>query len=561
MNYHEFICDYCNLYIENPIILPCCWSTICKEHENDFVKKNDSKFKCPTCNIQQPIPQNGFFISTNLINLIKNGDHLGKNQKKLFNSIAKLESKIKEYKSINSEEIIYDYFSNLRNQIDLLREEKIEQIKKESKEIICDQAIEQIHLKSEELLAFLKQEEEKCKENTVIKNAMLEDPNPHELSSWKNLLRKPDFKEDEAAILLNKIKDKINQINHDISNNNNGCFMNKKIKFFPSKLNNYLGELETNTFKISSNFGKLIKNFKVNGAIYFSSIQVIEDQNKLISAYDTIKIWDLQSGKCLRTLDVDDEDDAYPYFATSVLIYKNNKFISAGFNGIKIWDLESFKCIETFKNNSRVIFHWPLLLLSDNILASGSGHLEDGIINIWNFNEKKIVKSIKAHEASMYCLIKSKDSSKFISGSEDSKIKIWDSNNFQLLKELNGHSSHICCLKILNDETCLSGSSDKSIKIWNIDSGVCLKTLKFNSSVRSIETFNNDRIIIAGKESGVTIFNLNKYKKVCEVSSDVWSGINEMILLSNGNLLTFKNIINLKKNNIEIKLFNLLELE
>jgi hypothetical protein len=38
-----------------------------------------------------------------------------------------------------------------------------------------EQIIEQIHKKSEELLAFLKQEKEKCKENAVnIKKVMLE---------------------------------------------------------------------------------------------------------------------------------------------------------------------------------------------------------------------------------------------------------------------------------------------------------------------------------------------------------------------------------------------------
>jgi WD40 repeat protein len=461
--------------------------------------------------------------------------------KKVLNSIAKLEPKLIEHKSINSEEIIFDYFSNLRNQVDLHRELKLEQIR-DPEELICNEIIEQIHLKSEELLSFLKQKEEKFKENS--KNFKLEDFNATGLSLWKNRLREPDFKEDEATILYFHINDKIKEIDYDISKYKNDCLMNKKIEFIPSKFDNCLGEIEmkTDKFKISNEFGKLIKNFNQHEN-WVDSIQVIEDANKLISASndETIKIWDLQSGECLKTLN--------EHSVSRVLIYKNNKFISGSYNNkIKMWDLESFKCIETLNNNSAV---FSLLLLSDKILASG---LFDGTINIWNLNEKKIVKSIKAHETWIRCLIKSKDSSKLISGSGDSKIKIWDSNNFQLLQQSTGHSNRtINCLKMLNDETILSGSFDKTIKIWKIDSGKCLKTLKFNGFVNCVETFNDDKMLIIGTAKGdVIIYDLNKNEELKRINSTHLSGVKNLILLSNGNLLT-------SSGNGEIKLWNLLE--
>jgi WD40 repeat protein len=537
MNKQEFICDLeqCKLYLENPIFLTCCGSTVCQKHENYFEKIEIDKFKCPICNQQETIPQNGFPINRKIMSLINNGDHLGEIHKKVLNSINELESKMKEKKSIKSEEIIFDFFSNLRNQIDLHR----------------DQAIEQIHKKSEELLAFLKEEEDKCKENDVnIKNVMLEDPNPHELPSWKNLLRKIDFKKEEAAILLNQINDKINQIKYDISKYKNDCLMNKKIEFVPFKIDNYFGDIEmkTNLFKVSNDFGKLIKKFNHIKEIV-RSFQVIEDANKLISIGNEIKIWDLQSGECFMIL------NEHSHSVTSVLIYQNNKFISGSVDKtIKIWDLESFECIQTLYNNSTVT---SLLLLSDEILASG---LKDGTINIWNLNEKKIVKSIKAHKDWIRCLTKSKDTSKLISGSDDSKIKIWDSNNFQLLKELAGHAFQIRCLKMLNDETILSGSDDKTIKIWKIDSGECLKTLKFNDCVNCVETFSDDKMLIIGissgqtNASGVIIYDLNKYEEVKRINSAHSSWLSNSILLSNGNLLT-------SSGNGEIKLWKLLDSE
>jgi hypothetical protein len=109
MNQNDFVCELneCKLYLENSIILPCCGSTICGKHENYFEKKDEGKFKCPICKKQQPIAQYGFSIPTNIINSTKNEDHLGEMHKNLSNSIPKYsESKIKEPKLINSEDII-----------------------------------------------------------------------------------------------------------------------------------------------------------------------------------------------------------------------------------------------------------------------------------------------------------------------------------------------------------------------------------------------------------------------------------------------------------------------
>jgi WD40 repeat protein len=537
MNNQECICDLniCKLYVENPIILPCCWSTICKEHENDFLK-NDGKFKCPICNLQQPIPQNGFVISTNIINLIKNGDHLAKIQKKILNSIPELESKIKEQQSNYSEEKIYDFFSKLRNEVDLQR----------------DLAIEQIHNKSEALLSYLKREEEKCNEDAKKMN----DFNTMKLSSCKNLLKKPDFKEDEASKLLKKINFIINQINQDISNYRKGYLMNKKIQFFPSKLD-HLGELKTNSYKISNDFGKLIKNpFYHEHRV--ESFTVIEDSNKLISADDdeVLRIWDLQSGECLKT-----SNDEY-FIGSNVLIYKNNKFISScrTYCNIAIWDSDNFERIELLynrKDQEEDNLLTSSTVLSDNILVSG---LDNGTINIWNINEKIIEKSIKAHEDRVTCLTKTKDSSKLISGSFDSNIKIWDSNNFQLLRKITGHLKPINCLKMLNDETILSGSKDETIRIWKIDSGECLRTLNFNDWVNCVETFNNDQMLIIaiGKYSflenrpgGIIIYDLYKNEEIKRIYSS--GSVYSMFLLSNGNLLT--------GGDEDIKLWNFLETE
>jgi WD40 repeat protein len=544
MNNKIFVCDFkdCQLFLKEPVVLPCCGSTICEEHKNNFEIEN-GKYKCLICSEQEFYPENGFPLNKKIMNLMDNGEHLNEVHKNVFNSILKLESIIKEHESINSDEIIYDYFAELRNQVDLHR----------------DQIIEQIHKKSQEILALLKEQEVLFKMNS--ENLFKSDLNQikqETLLFWKNRMRNPLFTEAKAKILLDKITDKTNKINFCISKYKNDCLMNSKIDFIPLQFENYFGELkiekrtkfeETTRFIISNEFGKMVRSFNKHKDCV-RSIQLVKDSNKLISASQdkTINIWDLENSERLKAL------EGHTNWVTCVLIDNNNNLISGSRDKtIKIWNLDNYECITTLTNSFCV---WSLLLLSDNSLASGSG---DGSINIWNLNERKIVKSLKAHEKLISCLIKTKNTAKLISGSFDSTIKIWSLKKFELLKELIGHTGHINCLEILNYQNLLSGSSDKTIKIWNISSGECLKTVNFNGSVKCFETFNNHEMLIIGIGSGkiegndIILYSLKKNKRLKRYSAHS-NFVSKLTLLSDGSLLT-------SSENGQIKLWNLLELK
>ena len=151
MSQKVFICDLndCKLFLERPVLMPCCGSTICQEHEQSIDIK-DGKYKCPVCEEQENYPQNGFPLNKKIMKLIENGDHFGEMRKRVLNSIPILESIIKEHETMNSEGIIYDYFAELRNQVDTHREE----------------IIEQIYNKSAEILALLRDQEEIMKKNS-----------------------------------------------------------------------------------------------------------------------------------------------------------------------------------------------------------------------------------------------------------------------------------------------------------------------------------------------------------------------------------------------------------
>jgi hypothetical protein len=132
----SFTCDFegCGKYLDSPVTLPCGF-TICLQHI-----ENRINFECSKCKIEhKSIDENGFRINYKLSDIINYNHHLDGKHKEVKVLYDKLESSVNEFKKSNladPDTFIYDYFSNLRNQIDLHREEMMRKINKKSEKIL-----------------------------------------------------------------------------------------------------------------------------------------------------------------------------------------------------------------------------------------------------------------------------------------------------------------------------------------------------------------------------------------------------------------------------------------
>ena len=236
MSKNIFSCDLkeCKLYLEHPILLPCCGSTICKEHENK-IEKVGSKYKCPVCRKQHHLLENGFPINKKIFDSMINQNHLGDIGKKVIELFPKLESIIEQYKPTEAELTINDFFVKLRNKIDLHREKMMKEIQKQS----------------EEMLALLKEEEEKHLKNAQdLMKIYFEQIKVEKLPEWKKQIRNPELY--EFRDLFDEINEKILEIENDISKYINDSSMKDQITFTPSNL-----EIDFGKLKINEEFGRL----------------------------------------------------------------------------------------------------------------------------------------------------------------------------------------------------------------------------------------------------------------------------------------------------------------
>lgn len=205
------------------------------------------------------------------------------------------------------------------------------------------------------------------------------------------------------------------------------------------------------------------------------SVVVLSNGKQAISASEdkTLRIWGLDNGRCLRTLDIGDQhnikrqgniEERGGYINALLLTQDQNHIILAMHDKtIKIWDLETGACTRIFEGHTERVYSLALMA-----------------------EEKRL-----------------------ISGSGDNTVKIWDMDTGNCILTLLEHTDPVRALAVSeNDNRLFSGAEDGSIRVWHPNSGRCIKTLIDAGSVRSISlaSKSND-LIFSGKEGLISVWD------------------------------------------------------
>lgn len=143
----------------------------------------------------------------------------------------------------------------------------------------------------------------------------------------------------------------------------------------------------------------------------------------MLGLYDgTVKIWNAESGECLKTL-------AGHLKGVRALAFDVHKLITGGQDTtIKVWNYHTGQCILTYQG----------------------GHL-DAVTSV-DFSNKTIV-----------------------SGSADCTVKVWHVD-LRTCYTLRGHSEGVNCVKIhVPSNTVFSASDDTTVKMWDLKTNECLR--------------------------------------------------------------------------------------
>ncbi len=182
----------------------------------------------------------------------------------------------------------------------------------------------------------------------------------------------------------------------------------------------------------------------------------------------TIKLWDLDTGKCLTTL------EGHEAQVKSVAISPDGQLLVSGSadNTIKLWQLpdsanESI-CpdpICTLTGHSDWV---KCLAISPDgqLLASGS---IDKTIKLWQLNTGELKSTLVGHWDEINNLAIGLDGRSLISCSRDETIQVWHLETFKQLQSFEGHQGAVACVAISPEgQPLVSSSWDHTIRVWGM---------------------------------------------------------------------------------------------
>lgn len=193
------------------------------------------------------------------------------------------------------------------------------------------------------------------------------------------------------------------------------------------------------------------------------------DDTKLVTgSFDkTIKIWDRDTFKCIKTL----RGHAYPI---QCLQFRGNLLVTGSLdNSIRLWDIESGESMGSITDRAHNFDVFCLQFEGDRLVSGSS----DSSIKVWDMKTSSCLHSLK-HSSCVTCL--QFEGGRLMTGSADKTVKVWDlrSCSNRPVSTLSGHLESVRCLQFV-DNALVSGSNDGTLKVWDLRcANSCVSTLR-----------------------------------------------------------------------------------
>jgi WD40 repeat protein len=162
---------------------------------------------------------------------------------------------------------------------------------------------------------------------------------------------------------------------------------------------------------------------------------------------------------------------------TSVAFSPNGKLLASGSadHTIKLWDVASGREIRTLSGHNEGV-NSIALSLDGRTLASAS---DDKTIKLWDLASGTDLVSLGGHTDKVNSVAFSADGRVLASASDDRTIKLWDIASKRELRTLSGRSGAVWSVTFAPDGHLLaSGNFDDTIQLWDVANGHPLRTLR-----------------------------------------------------------------------------------
>lgn len=216
-------------------------------------------------------------------------------------------------------------------------------------------------------------------------------------------------------------------------------------------------------------------------------------------ADNTLKLWEVRSGKLLSTL------EGHTDVIWSLDFDPQGESLASGGNdvAVRLWESHSGKLAATLERPG----HRGVLSVAfdpqSGLLACGT---RDNGVELWEAHSGKLVRTLQGHKGSVNSVAFSSQDGVLASGGADHVVKLWQVVSGKLLHTFEGHTHEVDSVAFdPRGDTLASGSWDHTVKLWGTRAGKLLRTLEGHTDWVDRAVFSSDGRLLASRSQDYTI--------------------------------------------------------
>lgn len=228
-------------------------------------------------------------------------------------------------------------------------------------------------------------------------------------------------------------------------------------------------------------------------------------------------LWDVRTGRCLRTLQQRGEVMKASLSADGSLV------ISSDGNSAHIWDVRTGRKTRTLQHPHEVeavglSVDGQIAVTCCGILPPGGVRGKENALQLWDVNTGRCLLTLEQAGGGVDAVSLSADN-RLLAANISGNIHVWETSTGHALHVLSAHSHTAHALRLSADGRWLvSGSPDRTVRLWDVNTGRCLRTLQHSEWVWGASiSADGKRIISGGTDDIVRVWELDQQRILCSL--------------------------------------------